>query len=147
MTNLRIEVLGTPAPQGSKRHVGGGRMVESSKLVGPWREAVKAAVAAAYPGLEPITGPVVIDLIFRLRRPKSHYRTGRNAHLVRASAPRHPAVKPDLDKLVRSTLDGLVDAGVIADDALVTVLAATKTYADLPGARITVTQPPAGEVR
>ena len=60
MTNLRNEVLGTPAPQGSKRHVGGGRMVESSKLVGPWREAVKAAVAAAYPGLEPITGPVVI---------------------------------------------------------------------------------------
>ena len=56
MTFLRINVLGTPAPQGSKRHVGRGIMVESSRLVGPWREAVKAAVAATYPGLEPITG-------------------------------------------------------------------------------------------
>ena len=33
----RFAVLGLPAPQGSKRHVGEGRMVESSKRVKPWR--------------------------------------------------------------------------------------------------------------
>ena len=42
---------------------------------------------------------------------------------------------------------GLVDAGVIADDSLVVALDACKLYADLPGAVITITQPPAGEAR
>src|ERR1700676_3259288 len=37
---MKITVRGIPAPQGSKRHVGGGRMIEMSKAVGPWREAV-----------------------------------------------------------------------------------------------------------
>lgn len=32
----RFSVLGLPAPQGSKTHVGEGRMVESSKRVKPW---------------------------------------------------------------------------------------------------------------
>ena len=40
---ITIRVYGTPAPQGSKRHVGRGVMVESSKKVKPWREAVKQA--------------------------------------------------------------------------------------------------------
>ena len=40
---MRITVHGTPAPQGSKRHVGNGVMVESSAKVKPWREAVKWA--------------------------------------------------------------------------------------------------------
>ena len=31
-----------PAPQGSKRHVGGGRLIEASKRVKPWRQAVAA---------------------------------------------------------------------------------------------------------
>ena len=44
---ITFHVSGTPAPQGSKRHVGGGRMIESSKKVEPWREAV-ARVASAH---------------------------------------------------------------------------------------------------
>lgn len=36
----RFAVFGLPAPQGSKRHVGEGRMVESSKRVKPWRRQV-----------------------------------------------------------------------------------------------------------
>ena len=39
----RFAVFGLPAPQGSKRHVGEGRMVESSKRVKPWRRQVAAA--------------------------------------------------------------------------------------------------------
>ena len=44
---ITFEVYGQPAPQGSKRHVGGGRMIESSKAVAPWREAVKWAAIEA----------------------------------------------------------------------------------------------------
>jgi crossover junction endodeoxyribonuclease RusA len=38
---MHIRINGIPAPQGSKRHVGNGVMIESSKAVGPWREAVR----------------------------------------------------------------------------------------------------------
>jgi crossover junction endodeoxyribonuclease RusA len=48
-----IVVRGIPAPQGSKRHVGGGRMIESSRAVGPWREAVRAETQRVMT----ITGP------------------------------------------------------------------------------------------
>lgn len=48
---------------------------------------------------------------------------------MRPSAPRRPGVKPDLDKLVRSTLDGLVAGGALEDDARIVGLVASKRYA------------------
>lgn len=56
MPDLRIVVYGQPAPMGSKRFMGtrGGKgvLVESSKAVKPWREAVKHAAIAAIPDLD-----------------------------------------------------------------------------------------------
>lgn len=142
---LDVDVVGTPAPQGSKRHVGNGRMVEMSKRVKPWREAVKTAaliaMATALTGNPPTTGELAVDVSFWLARPKSHFRTGKNAHLLREAALRaRPATRPDIDKLVRSTLDALKDAGVYRDDSQIVTLAAGKWYADgqPPGARIVV---------
>src|SRR5690606_12970535 len=139
---LMVRVHGIPAPQGSKRHVGGGRMIESSKKVGPWREAVKAAVLAAT-GRRPTTldGPGEIVMTFFLPRPRGHYGTGRNAGRVRDSAPTEPTTKPDLDKLVRTTLDALTDVGAIRDDAQVVRIEAAKGYSrpeESPGATIHV---------
>jgi Holliday junction resolvase RusA-like endonuclease len=50
-------------------------------------------------------------------------------------------VRPDLDKLLRSTLDGLTDAGVWRDDSQVVSISAAKVYAkngDTPGVIIEV---------
>jgi crossover junction endodeoxyribonuclease RusA len=138
---IRIRVNGTPAPQGSKRHVGNGRMVEMSQAVGPWREAVRAEVqsltrnskqVAAEAGFPDITAAVAVDLTFLLRRPKSHYRTGKNADLLRDSAPSRPAGRPDIDKLARAVLDGLTMGGAFADDAQVVDLHVGKFWC-LPG--------------
>ncbi|MGH3382664.1 MAG: RusA family crossover junction endodeoxyribonuclease, partial [Actinoallomurus sp.] len=120
---ITVIAYGAPGPQGSKRYVGKGVMVESSKKVKPWREAVKhAAIEARFDELTlemppPLDGPLLVEFAFTFARPKGHYRTGRNAHLLRDSAPAHPAVYPDLSKLIRSTEDALTDAGVWADDA------------------------------
>jgi Holliday junction resolvase RusA-like endonuclease len=79
--------------------------------------------------------------IFRLKRPKSHYRTGRFADQLRPDAPLYPAKYPDVDKLCRSTLDGLKAGQAFADDAQVVVLEGLKVFADQgeePGARIRV---------
>lgn len=142
---VTITVYGTPAPQGSKRHVGGGRMIEMSKRLAPWREAVKEAAlrareAAGNP--PPLTGPLHVEMTFDIKRPKGHYRTGRNAHLLRDGAPRFPAQAPDLSKLARATEDALTDAGAWADDALAVIYAPlAKRWADaprLPGAVIRI---------
>lgn len=62
-------VPGKPAPQGSKRHVGRGILIESSKEVGPWRERVALAAHSHADG--PMGGPVGIRLEFVMPRPKS----------------------------------------------------------------------------
>ena len=117
---ITIAVYGLPAPQGSKRHVGKGVMVESSKHVKPWREAVKsAAIEARAPMYWVVLDePVVVQMVFTMPKP--------------ASAPKRrrtwPARMPDLSKLVRSTEDALTDAGIWRDDARVVTCVATKVY-------------------
>lgn len=129
---LVVVVHGEPAPQGSKRHVGRGVLVESSAKVAPWRavvthaaaETVRAAAGWDLGRLDPIE----VLLVFTIARPASHYRTGKRSHEIRDTAPEHPATRPDLDKLIRSTLDGLVDGGALVDDARVVDVHAVKTY-------------------
>lgn len=142
---LQIAVIGVPAPQGSKRHVGNGVMVESSKKVRPWRDAVRSTAVQARAGLPTIDEPVRVQMVFTFLRPASHFRTGKNAGLVRDGVPRAPQGMPDLSKLIRSTEDALTDAGVWRDDARVVSLSAAKVYAgehpdalDTPGAVIRI---------
>jgi Holliday junction resolvase RusA-like endonuclease len=147
---LVVIVHGIPAPQGSKTRMPNGALVESSAKVRPWREAVRhtAENAMRPPGFPDESWPdypLAVHLTFTLPRPRSHYRTGKHAHQLREDAPDHPARRPDLDKLIRSTLDGLTDSGIIADDAAVVILRAVKCYPggdmdalDTPGAAIVV---------
>lgn len=141
---VTITVYGTPAPQGSKRaFVAGGRAVivdDNKPALRSWRQDVKAAALDTYAAMARC--PVAVTVTFFLARPKGHYGTGRNAAVIRASAPRRPAVKPDIDKLLRSTLDGLKEAGIYADDAQVVTITARKQYAEErpPGALISVSE-------
>lgn len=118
--SLTLYVAGIPAPQGSKRAfviAGKARLVEMSKRVKPWRRCVQVETRKSMIafGHLMLSGPVSVRLEFVMPRPK---RT------------KHPActTKPDLDKLIRATLDGL--SGVaIEDDAQVTRLSASKRFA------------------
>lgn len=116
---ITITVRGIPAPQGSKRHVGNGVMIESSKKVKPWRQDVKyAALDAIGDAWTLLDGPLAASMTFTFARNKGHYRTGRNAHLLRDAAPTRPDRTPDLSKILRSTEDALT--GVVwQDDARV----------------------------
>ena len=144
---IEIRVWGIPAPQGSKRHIGRGILVESSNRVAPWRVDVRAAVQNQYSG-ETITGPVALCATFLFSRPQGHWGTGRNADRLKPSAPRHlTSVRHgDPDKLLRSTFDGLSQSaggGLITDDSLIVEVMANKRYVEdgeLPGAYLTVTK-------
>jgi Holliday junction resolvase RusA-like endonuclease len=147
---VTITVYGTPAPQGSKRAFavrgkGGvptGRIavIESSHdRVKSWRQAVIDAADAIRPA-EPIRGPLTVAMVFYLARPKSHYRSGKNADLLKPDAPHYPAKMPDLSKLARATEDALTDVGMWADDAqVIAYTSLAKKYAGpdrAPGAFI-----------
>lgn len=153
MSALSFTVAGTPAPQGSKRYLGRangkGVMVESSKKVAPWRADVRAAAEKELIDLADLAAaegkadegvfwnsPLTVHISFRLERPKGHWRTGRNAHLLRDNAPTYPAGKPDVDKLSRAVLDALTGM-VWRDDSQVVFLSAAKYYG-IPGADIIV---------
>lgn len=108
---LALIVRGMPAPQGSKDpfidKAGNARVRESSKAVKPWRTAVQAAVMAVLPpGWKPLDGPLIADMVFTWPKPDT-------AAEWEAWHPRYP----DLDKLLRSTFDGLKQGGAWADDA------------------------------
>ena len=119
---INVEGL-SPAPQGSKRHVGGGRMIESSAKVKPWREAVRQEALAS--GATMITGPVFVKLTFRFNRPKGHLNAKGQ---LKPSARIDHITRPDLDKLVRSTLDALTGTA-FADDSQVAFMVSSKEYA------------------
>jgi crossover junction endodeoxyribonuclease RusA len=136
--SIAFVVIGDPAPQGSKRFVGKGVMVESSKRVKPWREAVAGAAyearagQASACGLAPLDGPLLLRVTFWLPQPTS---------LSKRKAALGPFRKPDLSKLIRSTEDALTTAGVIADDARIVRLDAEKRFTPMSGhtgAKITV---------
>lgn len=128
---LSVFVPGKAQPQGSKRHVGNGRLIESAD-VGPWREAIAHLVRAQmastiHPGYERDT-PLHVVALFQLQR---------GASVKRAT----PTVRPDVDKLLRAVMDALPVAGLIVDDAQVTSCTIRKSYADegaRPGVIITV---------
>lgn len=123
---ISFTVPGVPAPQGSKRAfvLKGTRravVVESSAKVKPWRSAVVVACQEAQGCELPFDGPIYLEVDFFLPRPqglkKSVY---------------YPARRPDLDKLLRSTLDGITDSGAIGDDSQIVRIEARKHFAGGP---------------
>jgi len=133
-------VLGKPAPQGSKRHVGRGILLESSKRCKPWRQDVKYAALEALPDgwYAMMDKPILVSVTFIFARPKGHFRT--NGEL-KPKAPSHCTARVgDTDKLCRSILDALSNS-VFSDDSQVIALNAQKRYAtrnEQPSAIITI---------
>lgn len=129
---IGIRVYGIPIPQGSKVanfHAPGVRDSNDKKLR-PWRKTVRAQAEDVTRYHDPLTGPVRVWVRFTFTRPPSHYRTGRNAHLLRDASPTYPGrVHGDIDKLTRAIFDALTDAGVWKDDTQVVDVRARKVYA------------------
>ena len=118
-------VDGIPASQGSKRHVGNGRLVESDKKLPAWRKAIETTVAELHKG-DPIDEPVIVRADFYLPKPKK---------------PRWltPATALDTDKLQRALGDGMEKGGLLRNDARIITWVATKHYAkDRTGCQVTV---------
>ena len=136
MSAIQFFVRGHPVGQGSKRHVGRGILIESSKDLQPWRQAIAHAAAAEANGSK-LTGPLELHVCFWFQRPSSHFGTGRNAGYVKGKAPSWREQNPDLDKLLRALFDGLTASGIIRDDRFIARVVAEKRFGD-PGVLVEV---------
>lgn len=118
---LEFAVPGQPTPQGSKNAYNrGGRivLVESAKGLKKWRKLVSdlAAESATNWKIPDSDTSIHVSVTFFMERPRSAKRP-------------HPTVKPDLDKLIRTILDGVTQSNKVwKDDSQVTVIVASKIY-------------------
>jgi Holliday junction resolvase RusA-like endonuclease len=133
-----------PRPQGSKKYVGTRRtasgnniplIIEASPGLPVWRKAVSDAVKQAMQDsgdLSKFEGAVKVEAVFYLTRKKSVTRE-------------MPTVPPDLDKILRSLMDGISakGEGVWGDDSQVVRLEVSKKYATgEPGVAVTISNYP-----
>ena len=120
---IYFSVDGKPIPQGSMKFIRPGVMIHSRAAeLALWRAMV--AQEAKKHIKVPFQDSMVLEANFRLIRGKSVKRP-------------FPTVPPDLDKLLRAVMDA--GTGVIwLDDAQVTQISCSKTYADTPGVDIGV---------
>jgi len=95
----------------------------------------RLAAQLAMDGRPPITTPVRAEVMIDLPVPASWSMKRRDAAL-RGEV--RPTSRPDCDNYVKSALDA-INAIVVADDALVVELVATKRYARVPKLTVMVT--------
>ncbi len=82
--------------------------------------------------LEKMTKPIKCTLHFFCKRPKNHYKTGKNAHILKDTAPKYNTNNKDLDNMVKFVLDALNDK-LYTDDCLVVEINCIKTYSNSDG--------------
>lgn len=129
---LTVEIPGKPAGQGSLSLWRGrdgkerakhpeGTVKHRNLMIGMLRDSW---------GLPALQGPVAVACAFEVARPLAHFGTGRNADVLKDSAPPRWVITPtDVDKMLRLVCDALTIAGVIRDDAQVALIRGTKEYA------------------
>lgn len=136
---LRFTVYGLPVPQGSKNAIRQGNrtlIVERGRAtLRPWRALVAGEAARAL--VRPFDGPLRVELVFHLPRPKAHFRQGTNAGQLKESAPVHHSTRPDADKLARAVLDAITGIA-FRDDGQVAELVVYKLFAEQASASVAI---------
>jgi len=131
-----FKVDGEPTGQ-SRPRLGRYGSVYSKKS--PWRIHVQE-LAAKYGMLE---GALEIFINYYIERPKSHYRTGRNSHILKDSSPVYKTSVPDGDNYDKAIWDACKDAGLIKDDSYFIQWGGRKEWVSRGswyGAEITITE-------
>lgn len=131
-------VSGIPQPKGSTRSHYSHKQKRvftrnANKETAPWEATIRAAASAA--GCTVSHGGIRVYAIFLMPRIKGHFR--KSGELKPTAPPDHVS-KPDLDKLIRTLLDGLT-ALAFVDDSQVAEIAAVKWYTtEEPGVHVVV---------
>lgn len=144
---LAIIAPGRPAPQGSHNLGGAGQLLDSSSYLKGWRQAVKLAAwrACQERGIRPEQLPLFPAGVPVIIEQLTFYLADDQCRAVGTDA---PVGKPDVDKLLRATLDALGGARsprnharLYADDSQVVEirrLSKERSPSGVPGAYIVI---------
>lgn len=128
---IYFHIPGKPATAGSKRGIPfhkkdgrlGVRLLHACERFESWRVDVQTIASRSLPDDFTLhEGAVKLAMHYYTPRPKSHYRTGKNAGMLRDGMPYRPIGKPDLTKILRALEDSLTgvvwrdDSQVVAHD-------------------------------
>ena len=121
---------GQPRPRAFSR--GGHASVYNPDTADAWKASVSKAWKETVPKEDkhPFTGPVFVAMEFVMKRPKSHFGSGKRSGDLKLTAPRVHVYKPDIDNLAKPVLDVLTNVGAWKDDAQVTTIKVTRRWAE-----------------
>ena len=94
---------------------------------------------AKYKPKQPFAGDIYLKVVFYLKRPKSHFRTGKYSHLLKDDYKDmvYHSFKPDLDNLVKLIAD-IIQPQMIIDDSQICMLQAEKMYSTNPRTEVVI---------
>ena len=138
---LQGEVIGKPATAGSKRtgvvtvkgpggrrvpKMRGGRVQtftadDQGEQGKAFRSSIIDVVRELYEGA-PLDVPLALELVEYRPRGSGHFGTGRNAGVLKGSAPAYPAVRPDISKILRAFEDALANVLIREDSRFCRIL-------------------------
>lgn len=141
MNKIQFTVIGHPEPAGSKRAFPfkrrdgklGVAVSDANPRAKHWKQAVACIAADEMARLQlPVDKPLLegalrIHTAFYTMRPTSHYGTGKNAGVLKSSAPMFPTTRPDYGKLARG-LDDAMTGVVYQDDSQIVKAFIEKFY-------------------
>ena len=103
------------------------------------KEATAKQMASLMPST-PFKEPINIMLMFYMKRPKKHFRTGKFSSELKPNQPTEHTNRPDIDNLIKYFLD----AGnkiIWEDDSYVTGIYAKKMYSREPRTEVEIWMP------
>lgn len=137
---IEFTAFGLPQTAGSKSAIPyrkkGGKLgvnvKDANQKTKNWQGVVSLTAAEVVFGLKSDglwDGPLAVEMMFFMPRPRNHYGTGRNAGKLKASAPEYPDRRPDVLKLARAVEDACT--GIIwTDDARIVDGSQKKFYGE-----------------
>jgi len=145
MDTIVFEIPGNP--QALKRHrsyrMGNGSLRQVDPSQGD--KADFLSLALEHRPAAPFKVPLEVNIHCYFPRPKGHYRTGKNAHLLKDSAPVYHTGRPDTDNLAKFVCDSL--NGIFwHDDSYIAYLTVWKLYSEIPRTRVLVKELHDGDV-
>lgn len=133
---IQLQVLGEPTAQKRHRSV---RMGSFNRQYDP-SAADKGdflSIVQKHAPDAPYAVPLQVDLQFYFTRPKSHYKTGKNAHLLKDNPPEYHTSRPDVDNLSKFVMDAL-NKIYWKDDSYIVSLNVQKMYSENPRTQIDI---------
>ena len=132
--HIAFTVPGQPVAKGRAKFSRKGAFVRAytPEKTANYEGLVAYSCAQAMGGMEPLAGPLSIDLAVGVQIPVSW---SKKRQAAAEAGHVRPTKKPDLDNIVKSICDGL-NAVAYADDAQIVAMSVRKFYTHTPGVRV-----------